>query len=295
MVLLLPSRSNSCSCNARSNFGCSSRLMSPISSRNNVPRSAISKRPRFCIKAPVNAPFSCPNSSLSTSPDGIAAQLRRTNVRSRLGLRLWTARAISSFPVPVSPCSKTVDPVGATISIWSRTLRRAALLPTRSSKLYSARISDSRYKRSSSRRFLDALSRPYASALSNAKEICALIWDKMSRSSCPKLLDRLLPRPRSPRGPFGVPRGATAKDAIFVLQSFENRRPKLFEILLRPDLRSPGTHLLNFLVGDFTDGNILKEALAAGKIEDQAFEPVRVFIDKPETGEVIRKVFANRR
>src|SRR5271156_6193582 len=54
MVLLLPSRSNSCSCNARSNFGCNSRLMSPISSRNNVPRSAISKRPRFCIKAPVN-------------------------------------------------------------------------------------------------------------------------------------------------------------------------------------------------------------------------------------------------
>src|SRR6202166_4594240 len=127
----------------------------------------------------------------------MAAQLSRTNVRSRLGLRLWTARAISSFPVPVSPCNKTVDPVGATISIWSRTLRKAALLPTRSSKLYYARISDSRYKRSSSRRFLDALSRPYASALSNARDIP-----------------------------------------------------------LRPDLRGPGTHLLNFLFGDFTDWNI---------------------------------------
>jgi len=31
------------------------------------------ERPRFCIKAPVNAPFSCPKSSLSTSPDGMAA------------------------------------------------------------------------------------------------------------------------------------------------------------------------------------------------------------------------------
>ena len=36
---------------------CSSRLISPISSRNNVPWSAISKRPFFCIRAPVNAPF----------------------------------------------------------------------------------------------------------------------------------------------------------------------------------------------------------------------------------------------
>ena len=34
---VFPSRSNSCSCNARKSFGCNSRLMSPISSRNMVP------------------------------------------------------------------------------------------------------------------------------------------------------------------------------------------------------------------------------------------------------------------
>src|SRR5271157_2940800 len=37
IVLALPRRSNSCSCTARNSFGCSSRLMSPISSRNSVP------------------------------------------------------------------------------------------------------------------------------------------------------------------------------------------------------------------------------------------------------------------
>ena len=42
IVLALPRRSNSCSCTARSSFGCSSRLISPISSRNSEPWSASS-------------------------------------------------------------------------------------------------------------------------------------------------------------------------------------------------------------------------------------------------------------
>ena len=53
--------------------------MSPISSRNSVPWSASSKRPIFCAIAPVNAPFSWPNSSLSSSPVGMAAQFTFTN------------------------------------------------------------------------------------------------------------------------------------------------------------------------------------------------------------------------
>ena len=75
-------------------MGCSSGGMSPTSSRNSVPWWANSKRPIFCVIAPVKAPFSWPNSSLSSSPVGIAAQLILTKVRSRRGLRSCSARAI---------------------------------------------------------------------------------------------------------------------------------------------------------------------------------------------------------
>ena len=81
---------------------------------------------------------------------GIAAQLIRTNGRSRLALRLCIARAISSFPVPVSPCTSTVASVGATVATCSSTLCSASLLPTMSLKWRSERISDWRYSRSSS-------------------------------------------------------------------------------------------------------------------------------------------------
>src|ERR1700749_62874 len=54
----LPRRPNSCSCNTRSNLGCNAGGMSPTSSKNSVPLSAISKRPIFCVMAPVKAPFS---------------------------------------------------------------------------------------------------------------------------------------------------------------------------------------------------------------------------------------------
>ena len=53
-------------------------------------RAAVRKlEPAFlCTSAPVKAPFSWPNSSLSSSPDGMAAQFILTNVRWRLELRL---------------------------------------------------------------------------------------------------------------------------------------------------------------------------------------------------------------
>ena len=81
-----------------------------------------------CAMAPVNAPFSWPNSSLSSRPVGMAAQFSLTNVRPRRPLRLWMARAISSLPVPVSPWINTVESVGATISTcFSTCFERRAL------------------------------------------------------------------------------------------------------------------------------------------------------------------------
>ena len=53
--------------------------MSPISSRKIVPRWASSNFPICFSVAPVKEPFSCPNSSLSMSSSGIAAQLTCTN------------------------------------------------------------------------------------------------------------------------------------------------------------------------------------------------------------------------
>src|SRR5882672_3347304 len=67
----------------RSSFGCSSSGASPISSRKMVPWLASSKRPIRWATAPVNDPFSCPNSSLSSRPVGIAAQLHLTNACER--------------------------------------------------------------------------------------------------------------------------------------------------------------------------------------------------------------------
>src|SRR6266436_9518976 len=73
-----------------------------------VPPSASSKRPCRRCRAPVNAPFSWPNSSEAMSDDGIAAQFTATKARAERGERLWMARAMSSLPVPVSPVISTV-------------------------------------------------------------------------------------------------------------------------------------------------------------------------------------------
>src|SRR5213594_2541646 len=140
-VRLLPNLSNSRSCSTRRSFVWRSSGISPTSSRKTVPALASSNRPMRCVIAPVNAPFSWPNSSLSRSPVGIAAQFSFTKAFERRGLRLWIARAISSFPVPVSPQISTVESVDATVSASFNTRRSTALLPTISSKLLSVRIS----------------------------------------------------------------------------------------------------------------------------------------------------------
>ena len=103
--------------------------MSPISSRKMVPPSARSNFPFFWDTAPVKAPRSWPNSSLSMSSSGIAAQLISMNGLSRRRLWKCTDRATSSLPVPFSPVMRTEALVGATIRICSLSLSIAAELP----------------------------------------------------------------------------------------------------------------------------------------------------------------------
>ncbi len=70
-----------------------SGLMSPTSSRKSVPLSASSKRPFLSRSAPVNAPRTWPNSSLSSSVSVSAAQFsERNGLRARGPLRVDRAR-----------------------------------------------------------------------------------------------------------------------------------------------------------------------------------------------------------
>ena len=134
--------SNSCSWSTRNSLAWSSNGISPTSSRKRVPLWASSKRPVFWATAPVKAPLSCPNNSLSRSPRGIAAQFNLMKERPWRTLKSWIARAISSFPVPVSPNIKVLESVGATMETSSRAVLNAGLSPTISPN--SARISPSR-------------------------------------------------------------------------------------------------------------------------------------------------------
>ncbi len=115
-----PTGSTTCSCSARSTLAWVFRLMSPISSRKSVPVSATSNLPRRSDTAPVNAPRAWPNSSLSISSSGMAAQLTSMNGPARRRLIAWMLRATSSLPVPFSPKISTRPLVGAAIAICSR-------------------------------------------------------------------------------------------------------------------------------------------------------------------------------
>src|SRR5207245_1222894 len=80
-----PTRKKVRSSSTRSSFTCVAGVISPTSSRKIVPPSASSKRPSRRSAAPVNAPFSWPNSSLSSSVSGSAAQFTATNGLPRRG------------------------------------------------------------------------------------------------------------------------------------------------------------------------------------------------------------------
>ncbi len=126
-----PTRVSFLSSSTRSSFTCVDGRISPISSRKSVPSSASSNRPMRRSAAPVNAPFSWPNSSLSISDSGSAPAFTAMNGFPRRGLSLWIACATSSFPVPLSPSMITVLETGAICSILSSTSPIASDCPIR--------------------------------------------------------------------------------------------------------------------------------------------------------------------
>ena len=95
-----------------------------------IPPAAASNRPFWSRCAPVNAPFTWPNSSDSRSVSVSAPQLSATKGWLLRGLRAWRARATSSLPVPDSPVTSTVVELYATASIIRVTSRIAGELPT---------------------------------------------------------------------------------------------------------------------------------------------------------------------
>ena len=86
----------------------------------------------------MKAPFTWPNSSLSSRVSGIAAQLMATNGPSLRPLFAWSALATSSLPVPLSPVMSTVVSVSATRVTSSHILSIAGLVPRISSKRWRA-------------------------------------------------------------------------------------------------------------------------------------------------------------
>ena len=122
--------------------------MSPISSSSNVPPSACSKHPTRCVVAPLNAPRSCPNISVSISVSGTAAQLTATNgpfLRSPLKCNAF---ATSSLPVPLSPVSSTLTSVSTARCMSSPTLRIPGLAPMMPLKAYVVSSSERRRRTS---------------------------------------------------------------------------------------------------------------------------------------------------
>ena len=93
-----------------------------------MPRCATSNLPALRPTAPVKAPFSYPNSSVSRRFSGIAAQLIATNGPDALGLSACSARATSSLPVPLSPSTSTVvSPDAARWTARHHALQRVVL------------------------------------------------------------------------------------------------------------------------------------------------------------------------
>ena len=143
MSVVPPRRRNVFSSRNRSSFAWNVGTVSATSSRKTVPSSACSKSPRFCWRASVNAPRSCPNSSDSSRVSGRAEQVMFMKGRAARLPPKWTTFASRSLPVPLSPVSSTVD-VGL-----SATLARQCL-----ETLHDVGLADDRVERKWSRQIL---------------------------------------------------------------------------------------------------------------------------------------------
>ena len=126
--LLAPSGSTSRSCSTRSSLACRPRSISVTSSSSSVPPFACTNLPMLRACAPVNAPFSWPNSSASSICSGIAAQLTATKGPAPRFECAWMKRASTSLPVPLSPFSSTVTSLCATRAASSSSLRLRGIL-----------------------------------------------------------------------------------------------------------------------------------------------------------------------
>src|SRR5205823_5986477 len=98
-----PIREKRPSCRNCRSLLCEPKSRSAIPSRNSVPLCASSTRPGFVACAPVNAPFSKPKSSLSSSVPGIAAQFTFTNCPLDTAECWCIHRASTSLPLPLGP------------------------------------------------------------------------------------------------------------------------------------------------------------------------------------------------
>jgi len=92
-----------------------------------MPPSAARKRPgRSCI-APVNAPFTCPNSAdIAASPRSVAqfTSTKRPFTSRRCFFRAWMRCASCDLPAPVGPMSR----IGADEAIATRSMRSISAL-----------------------------------------------------------------------------------------------------------------------------------------------------------------------
>ena len=103
---------------------------------NSVPPLTTSMAPRRSAVAPVKAPRSWPNSSLSIRLLDTAPQSNTTKGPPRRMLAWWMARAAALLPVPVSPNRSTVASVGAIFSSSANTSRVRGFWLTSSPKLW---------------------------------------------------------------------------------------------------------------------------------------------------------------
>ena len=164
MGLLPPTRSICFCSTARSSLGWRKSGMSPISSSMMVPCWASSNLPFFWVTAPVNAPFSWPNSSDSRRFSGMAAQLTLMQGAPDRLLRAWRASVTTSLPAPDSPVISTVESSGATRRTMSTTARMTADWPTMTGPRESAKAVLSRHnssvraRRSRTRRMTTSIS-----------------------------------------------------------------------------------------------------------------------------------------